>query len=77
MKPDRSRHRPDPAYLRELVAAAGKTQEEVADMLGVSRRSMRYYLSTAKDHRDVPYVVQYAIEGLAPPSVLSRLAAAA
>ena len=73
MKPDLARHRPDPSYLRALIAAVGRTQEEVADALGVSRRAMRYYLSTAKDHRDAPYVVQYAIEGLAPATVLSRL----
>ena len=62
--PDISRHNPDPAYLRGVLASAGLSQREAARRIGVSERMMRYYLADA-DNRPAPYVVQYALESLA------------
>lgn len=69
MTPDVTRHNPDPAYLRGLLLAAGVSQREAARRIGVSERVMRYYLAPeAADYRPAPYVVQYALESLLPPS---------
>lgn len=69
MTPDATRHNPDPAYLRGLLLAAGISQREAARRIGVSERMMRYYLAPeAADYRPAPYVVQYALESLLPPS---------
>lgn len=69
MTPDATRHNPDPAYLRGLLLAAGVSQREAARRIGVSERVMRYYLAPeAADYRPAPYVVQYALESLLPPS---------
>lgn len=66
MKPDASRRDPSPEYIRALVERAGLTQRAAARQIGVSERMMRYYLaSDAADHRDAPYVVQFALESLA------------
>lgn len=65
MKPDASQHNPDPAYLRQLVAEAGLTQNDAAATIGCSPRAFRSYLSTARDHVDAPYSVQFCLEVLA------------
>ncbi len=69
MKPAaRLLYNPDPAYLRELMRLADVTQERAADLLGVSPRTMRAYLSTSEEagvHQDAPYCVQFALEALA------------
>ena len=65
MKPDASRHKPDPAYLRGLVASSGMSQRAAAERLGISPRLLRYYLSMGADNRPAPYLVQYALERLA------------
>jgi predicted transcriptional regulator len=68
MKPDATKHNPDAAYLRELVSKSGKTQEECAELVGVSARMMRYYLSTTTaTFRPASYTVQFALECLADP----------
>jgi len=59
MKPNASKHNPDPAYLRELIERAGLSQREAARRIGISERVMRYYLS---GEREAPYPVQYALE---------------
>lgn len=65
MMPNAGNYNPDPAYLRELLRAAGLTQEQAALKIGVNPRTMRCYLSTtAADKQAAPYVVQYALEGL-------------
>lgn len=65
MKPDPSKHDPRPEYLRALVERAGISQQEAARQVGISYRMMRYYLSTAADHRDAPYKIQFLLESLA------------
>jgi len=45
MKPNAASHNPDPAYLRGLLDAAGLSQRKAAELLGISDRVMRYYLS--------------------------------
>jgi hypothetical protein len=67
MKPDASLHNPDPRYLRGLLEKAGLTQRQAAQLLGISDRVMRYYLSaeTCDSYRAAPYPVQFALECLA------------
>lgn len=66
MKPNASKHNPDPAYLRGLIERAGLSQREAASLVGVSDRAMRYYLSTEPDSwKPAPYAVQFALEQLA------------
>lgn len=63
--PDAAQYNPDPHYLRGLVEASGLSQERAARQIRLSPRQLRYYLSTAPDHQDAPYVVQFALEQLA------------
>lgn len=67
MKPDSSRHNPDPRYLRGLLEQAGISQRKAAELLGITDRAMRYYLSdeVSATFRPAPYPVQYALECLA------------
>lgn len=67
MKPDSSRHNPDPAYLRGLLDTAGITQRQAAQLMGITDRAMRYYLSdeASATFRPAPYPVQFALECLA------------
>lgn len=67
MKPNASTHNPDPHYLRGLLDAAGITQRQAAQLLGISDRVMRYYLSdeTSESYRAAPYPVQFGLECLA------------
>ena len=67
MKPNASKHDPRPDSLRSLLDAANLTQREAARRLGISERTMRYYLAdpSSQNYRPAPYVVQYALEQLA------------
>lgn len=67
MKPNASNHNPDPRYLRGLLEQAGLTQRQAAQLLGISDRVMRYYLSdeTSDSYRAAPYPIQFALECLA------------
>lgn len=67
MKPDASQHNPDPRYLRGLLEQSGLSQRQAAQLLGMSDRVVRYYLSdeSSASHRPAPYVVQFALEQLA------------
>jgi hypothetical protein len=56
---------PDPAYLRSLVERTGLSQNAAARTLGVSERSMRYYLSETDRSSPAPYLFQVALEDLA------------
>ena len=66
-KPDASNHNPDPRYLRGLLEQAGLSQRKAADLIGITDRAMRYYLSDESSHtfRPAPYPVQFAMECLA------------
>ncbi|MEC7472920.1 MAG: hypothetical protein VX946_06125 [Pseudomonadota bacterium] len=67
MKPDASNHNPDPRYLRGLLESAAVSQRQAAQLLGISDRVMRYYLSDegSDSFRPAPYTVQFALEQLA------------
>ena len=69
VKPDASRHNPDPCYLRGLLAQSGLTQKQAADLFGLTDRVMRYYLSDihSANYRAAPYLVQFGLECLARP----------
>lgn len=63
---------PDPEYLRLLCRAAGLSPRQAANDLGISERSMRYFLTPAApgaDFRVAPYPVQFALEALACTNV--------
>lgn len=70
MRPDSSRHNPDPRYLRGLLEQAGISQNRAAGTIGISARMMRYYLTDPKSdgYRPAPYLVQFALECLAHES---------
>ncbi|MEN1677690.1 winged helix-turn-helix domain-containing protein, partial [Pseudomonas aeruginosa] len=59
-RPDASSHNPDPRYLRGLLKKAGISQRRAAELLGLSDRVMRYYLSedVKEGYRPAPYTVQ-------------------
>lgn len=67
MTPDASNHNPDPRYLRGLLEQAGISQRKAAELLGITDRAMRYYLSDegSATFRPAPYPVQFALECLA------------
>ena len=67
MRPDATLYSPSPAWLRLLLRKAGLSQQAAARRIGISPRTMRYYLSDtdAPGYRPAPYVVQYALERLA------------
>jgi len=71
VKPDASNHNPDPRYLRGLLEQAGLSQRKAAELIGISDRVMRYYLSDIQSasYRAAPYAVQFAIECLSSDSV--------
>lgn len=59
-------HNPDPAYIRGLLEKADVSQGEAARLLGVSIRSMAYYVSdSSAQYKPAPYLVQFALECLA------------
>lgn len=66
MRPDATRYNPSPAYLRGLLERAGVSQQAAARQIGISPRTMRYYLcrTDASGYRPAPYPVQYALEML-------------
>lgn len=67
MRPDSSRHNPDPRYLRGLLEKADISQRQAAKLLGITDRAMRYHLSdeASASFRPAPYPVQFALECLA------------
>ena len=66
-KPDATRHNPDPAHLRDLLAKAGVSQRKAAQLLGMSAAGLQNYIRDPADpkYRPAPYVVQFAMEALA------------
>lgn len=67
MRPDAAHHNPDPRYLRGLLEQAGLSQRKAAELIGITDRSMRYYLSdeASDSWRAAPYPIQFALECLA------------
>ena len=61
MKPNAADYNPDPKYLAELIGSLPHTQPELGALLGVDPRTIRRWLSGA---RQFPYTVQFAIESL-------------
>lgn len=64
MKPDASKHNPDPLYLRQLVEQSGLSQRECARRIGIGERTMRQYLASSGRCDQAPYPVQFALEAL-------------
>lgn len=67
MKPDASKHDPNPEYLRALIVKAGLSQRAAARAIGIHERQLRFALYP-EDHpnrRAADYRTQYALEGLA------------
>lgn len=67
MKPNAKHHNPDPDYLRELINQAGLTQKAAAQLVGISPRMMRSYLTFTDNatYQKAPYAIQFALECLA------------
>lgn len=63
--PDAKWHRPEPGYMRELLAKANLSQRAAARLLGVDERTMRYY---ASGQTPLPYPAQFCLEALADKS---------
>jgi predicted transcriptional regulator len=67
MKPDATRHNPDPAYLREVLKQTGLSQRAVAKIIGLTAAGFQNYIRKPTDplYRKAPYTVQFALEALA------------
>jgi len=61
MKPNAELYTDNATYLRALVQESGLSINKAADRIGISRRSLAYYLN---GQRKWPYTVQYALESL-------------
>lgn len=72
MTPDATRHNPDPQYLRQLLQASGLDQVQAAARLGITDRTLRYYLSEvgSAGYRPAPYLVQFGLECAAAAAAL-------
>lgn len=62
-RPDAKTRDSSPANVARLIDATGKTIEELATLLGLSKRSLQLY--KAGGGSPMPYPVQYALESLA------------
>jgi hypothetical protein len=62
LKPDASRWSVERGYLRTLLDRANIGTRQAADLIGISSRALRHYISGEKPH---PYSVQYCLEVLA------------
>ncbi|MGY2172880.1 helix-turn-helix domain-containing protein [Pseudomonas gingeri] len=73
MKPDATKHNPDPRYLRGLIDQAGISQRGAAELLGMSWPGLRNYLRDTTDplYRPAIYCVQFALECLAENCIWS------
>ena len=65
--PNITNYRPDPTYLRELIAQTGLSQRAIARQLGIHETVFRKYLTHPENasYRPCPYLVQYALECMA------------
>ena len=64
MRPDATKHNPDPAYLRQLLRRSGLSQREAAEMIGLPLRTLENFLS-ARGKARADYRTQFALEVLA------------
>lgn len=62
--PNADNHRPDPDYLRELIAESGLSISEAARTVGVGKSNFKQMLNSNHDMQ-APYAVQYCLEVLA------------
>lgn len=60
-------HNPSPEYIRALVDRTCMSQEAIAGTLGITARSLRYYMTPENDrsHVRAPYLVQFGLEVMA------------
>ena len=63
MMPNVKTHNPCPEYVKKIITDTGMSINDVAKILGISIRMMRYYTSK-RDNKPIPYCVQYSIESL-------------
>lgn len=76
-EPDVAHYCPDAAYLRGLLQIIGQSQRAVAQRLGLSYRTMKYYMTpedSGIESRTPPYPTQYALERLAVHAIDSPAA---
>ena len=64
LAPNGSRYDGSAEYLRHLLAIAGLSQNEAANLLKIKARTFREHCSLTT-RRPYPYILQYALEGLA------------
>lgn len=60
--PNAGKHRPDPAYVRELIASTGMTYAQLAERMGCAVRSIERWASPAGR---IPYPEQHLLERIA------------
>ena len=53
----------DAINVKKIITDTGMSINDVAKILGISIRMMRYYTSK-RDNKPIPYCVQYSIESL-------------
>ncbi len=61
MKPDASQYDPRPEYLAELIGSTGLSRPELAEILGVTDKTLRNWLT---GRNQFPYLAQFALECL-------------
>lgn len=59
MKPESTNYKSDPKYFRTLIEGAEISQRKAAEIIGISPRTIRSYLS---GDRPIPYSVQFVLE---------------
>lgn len=60
--PNAGKHRPDPAYVRELIASTGMTYAQLAERMGCAVRSIERWASPTGR---IPYPEQHLLERIA------------
>lgn len=60
--PSAKQHRPDPAYVRELIAQAGLTHVQLAQRMGCTTRTIERWVSP---RGRIPYAEQFLLEAIA------------
>lgn len=71
-QPDAAYYCADAEYLQGLLQITGKSQRAIAELIGLSARLLRYYMTpenSGKESRKAPYPTQYALERLAAHAI--------